>query len=188
MYNEEVPDISEELAKAPTVRIVEELDCFTPRRVIRIKYSGPDIRKIVGQATPILQKAMRVGGTHVFTDDYYIDTTDPNNINFHIFWHLDKSFDGKTSMWCSVKLKHGLLKPDGSGSVEINLFPKLRTNWNKRTLLQRNPIYNLLIKIYKYIYYDEQRRKYLKLCRDLGEEAVGDFKELVKLTKTYEYA
>jgi len=189
MYREkdEVPDISKELAKAPTVKIVEEVDCFTPRRVIRIKYSGPNIRKIVKQAPRILRQGMMISGTRIYIDEYYIDVTDPNNIRFHIFWHGIRAFHMRSNMWGWIRLKHGVLHPDGTGSVNIEFYSKVITTWSKKSILQRNPIYDLLMKIYKYVYYDNLRRKFIDQCREWEQDMIRRMKELLKLMKTAEY-
>jgi hypothetical protein len=185
MYKEdEIPNISKELAKAPVTTIIEENDCFAPRRVIRIEYSGPNIRQIVRRAPRILREGMMITGTRVYIDDYYVDVTDPNSITFHIFWHGERGFDDKSKMLGWVRLKHGVIRPDGSGSVRIEFYAKMITTWNRSSLLQRNPLYTLLMKIYNYIYYDEQRRKYLNQCKEYAEDMIRRMKEMLKLMET----
>lgn len=181
---DEIPDISDLVKKSTITKVIEDLDCFASRRVIVIEYSGPNIREIAKRAPKILQAGMLISGTHTYIDDYYVDVTDPNNIVFHIFWHGDKGFDEKSTMWGWIRLKHGVIHPDGTGSVRIEFYAKLRTKWDRSSILQRNPIYGLLIKIYKYIYYDEQRRKYLDQCTEYEQEMIRRTKEMLKLIET----
>jgi len=76
----DVPDISARIKKTPVTTIVEEMDCFAPRRFITINYSGPNVREIARKASRILRRGMMITGTNTFIDDYYVDVTDPNNI------------------------------------------------------------------------------------------------------------
>jgi len=187
MYVEDktgVPDISSTIRKTPITTIVEEMDCFTPRRYITIEYSGPNIREIARNSPRILKEGMMITGTNVFIDDYYVDVTDPNNIVFHIFWHGRRGFDNFSDMWGWIRLKHGVVHPDGTGSVRIEFYSKVVTRWNRKTILQRNPIYDLLMRIYRYIYYDEQRRKYVQQCKDYTEDMIKRMKKMLKLIET----
>jgi hypothetical protein len=181
----DVPDISSYIKKTPVTTIVEEMDCMTPRRFITIEYSGPNIREIARKSPRILKQGMMITGTNVFIDDYYVDVTDPNNIVFHIFWHGRRGFDGFSDMWGWIRLKHGVIHPDGSGKVRIEFYTKLVTRWNRSSILQRNPIYGLLMRLYRYIYYDDQRRKYLDQCKEFTEDMVKRMKKMLKLLETY---
>ena len=191
MYREDVegkvPDISKHLSKAPVTRIVEEIDCFSPRRNVTIGYKGPKIREIVKKTQTIITRGMDVNPLDTNLDEYYITVYDPNNIIFHIFWHGKRRFDQRTVMLGFIRLKQGNLKPDGSGSVEIEFFPKLITVWEKKTLLQRTPIYELLRKIYNYVYYDNRRRRYIELCKEYEEKMIRLMKQLIKLIESYKY-
>ena len=71
----DIPDISDEIRKHPVTTIIEELDCFAPRRVIRMEYSGPNIREVAKRAPRILREGMMITGTNTFIDDYYVDVT-----------------------------------------------------------------------------------------------------------------
>jgi len=186
MYREgeDIPDISGELAKHPVVKIIEDVDCFSPRRVVSIDYSGPNIRDIVRRAPRILRLGMMITGTRTYIDDYYVDVTDPNNIKFHIFWHGIRGFDDKSSMWGWVRLKQGSVKPDGTGFVRIEFYAKLITKWERDTFIKRTPFYDLLVRIYKYIYYDEQRRKFIEQCKEWEQDMVRRMKEFLKLMET----
>ncbi len=180
----EIPDIRPHIRKTPVTRIYEEADCFTPRRVVRMEYSGPNIREVARRAPRILREGMMITGTRTFIDDYFVDVTDPNNIVFHIFWHGFRSFDGRSTMWGWVRLKHGVIHPDGTGSVRIEFYAKLVTTWDRDSVLQRNPINSLLMRIYRYIYYDEQRRKFLDQCKEYEQDMVRRMKKMLKLAET----
>lgn len=188
MYREEeAPDISKTLSKAPVTRIVEDMDCFVPRRNVTIGYSGPNIREIVKKTQEIITRGMDVNPLDTNLDEYYLDVVDANNIGFHIFWHGKRPFDQRTNMLGFIRLKQGKLRPDGTGSVEIEFFPKLVTVWEKKTFIQRTPIYELLRKIYTYVYYDNRRRRYLELCREYEERMIRLMKQLIKLIESYKY-
>lgn len=189
MYREEEgpPDISKELAKSPIITIVEEYDCFVPRRVIRIGYSGPNIREIIRQAPRVIQRSLRISGTAVFIDEYYVDVTDPNRTSFHIFWHGEKRFDQRSKMFGFFRVKQGILHPDGTGSMNIEFFSKLVTKWEKKTFIQRTPIYTLFRKIYTYIYYDDARRNFIERCKFHEEDMIRRAKELLRLVETHPY-
>ena len=181
------PDISGELAKTHIRTIIEDLDCVVPRRVLYITYSGPNIKQIVSKGPDILKGAMMITGTRTYIDEYYVDRTDPNNVVFHIFWHGIRGFDHRTDMWGWVRIKHGVLRPDGSGSLRIEFYGKLVTAWEKRTFLQRTPFYELLRRIYTYIWYDNRRRKFLEQCKEYQQDMVRRAKELIKLMETAVY-
>jgi len=188
MYRDEgPPDISKELSKSPVTMIIEDMDCFSPRRTITVKYSGPNIRNIIKNAPGILQTSMRITGQRTFLDEYYADVTDPNKIIFHIFWHGKRDFDMRTYMFGFIRLKQGLVLPDGSGSVEIEFTPKVITEWNRESILQRNPIYTLLLKIYGYVFYDHRRRRYVEECKGYAEDMIRRMKDLLKLMESAEY-
>ena len=187
MYNEQAPDISEELAKTQVTRIVEEFDCNTPRRNITIEYSGPNIRKIVKKMPDVLKTGLRTSGTNVFLDQYYVTVMDPNITYFHIFWHGAKSFDSRTGMETHIKLKHGNVKADGTGSVIIEFYSKLVTKWDKKTLIQRSPFYSMLVKIYNYTFYDARRRALINTCQFFQEEIIRKTKDFLKLMETTPY-
>lgn len=180
----EIPDIRSHIRKTTVTKIYEEMDCFTPRRVIRMEYSGPNIREVARRAPRILREGMMITGTRTFIDDYFVDITDPNNIVFHIFWHGYRGFDGRSKMWGWVRLKHGVIHPDGTGSVRIEFYAKLVTTWDRSSILQRNPIYGLLMRIYRYIYYDEQRRKFLDQCKEYEQDMIRRMKKMLKLMET----
>jgi len=181
------PDISKELAKAKTTTIIEEFDCFTPRRVITIGYSGPNIRKVIREIPRMIQRGLRISGTNVFIDEYYVYAVDPNDIVFHIYYHGRKAFDQRSAMWGWVRIKHGRLFPDGTGSMKIEFYSKLITKWPKKTLIQRIPIYSLLTKIYTYIFYDARRRTLIDRCKFYEEDVIRRVKELLKLVETTPY-
>jgi len=189
MYQEDkktdIPDISSKIRKTPVTTIVEELDCFTPRRFITVEYSGPNIREIARKSPTILKQGMMITGTNVFIDDYYVDVTDPNNVVFHIFWHGFRGMDNKSAMWAWIRLKHGVIHPDGTGSVRIEFYSKVVTRWERGSILQRNPIYDIILRIYRYIYYDEQRRKYAEQCKEYTEDMIRRMKKMLKLMETY---
>jgi hypothetical protein len=179
-----VPDISDIIKKARVNTIIEDLDCFAPKRVVTMEYSGPNVRQIVKASPRILRAGMLISGTRTYIDDYYVDVTDPNNIVFHIFWHGIREIDVRSNMLGYIRLKHGVVHPDGTGSVRIEFYAKLLTTWERGSILQRNPIYALLLKIYKYVYYDEQRRKSIELCKQYEEEMIKRMKKLLKLMET----
>ena len=188
MYKDEgPPDISKELKKSPVTTIIEDMDCFSPRRTITVHFAGPDIRKIVQNVPKILQTSMRITGQRLFLDEYYVDLTDPNITSFHIFWHGKRDFDKRTYMFGFIRLKQGKIKPDGSGSVDIEFAPKVITEWDRNTIIQRNPIYTLLLKIYGYIFYDNIRRRYIEECKGYEEDAIRRMKDFLKLTESAEY-
>ena len=182
-----VPDIRKELSKSPVTTIIEDMDCFSPRRTITVKFTGPNIRNIIKNAPKILQTSMRTTGQRTFLDEYYVDLTDPNLTGFHIFWHAKREFDMRTYMYGFIRLKQGKIKPDGSGTVEIEFTPKVITEWEKNSILQRNPIYTLLLKIYGYIFYDNRRRRYVEQCKEYAEDMIRRVKDLLKLMESAEY-
>lgn len=185
--DEKIPDISKELATSPVTSVIEEMDCFSPRRTITIEYSGPNIKQVVKRAPGILKKGMMITGTRTYIDDYFIDTTDPNNVVFHIFWHGIRDFDERTKMWGWIRLKHGIIHPDGTGSVVIEFYSKVVTRWSRGSLLQRSPLYNLLIKVYNYIFYDERRRIFIQECKEYEQNMIDAMKNILKLLETAKY-
>ncbi|MDI6826423.1 MAG: hypothetical protein QMD36_04515 [Candidatus Aenigmarchaeota archaeon] len=188
MYRDEPPDISKEIAGAPVTKIVEEIDCFGPPRPrITLTYSGPNIRDIVKKTPTIIMRGMRVTGLMTFIDEYFCTVYDPNEIIFHIHWHGERPLDRRSKMYGWIRLKQGLIRPDGSGSVVIEFFAKVVTEWDRSTLLQRNPIYSLLLKIYTYVYYDEVRRRFVRQCREYGENMIKLMKEFLKIAETAKY-
>lgn len=190
MYKDEgPPDISKELAssEATITKIIEDMDCFAPRPRITINYSGPNIRGIVRKTPEILRDGMRITGLKVYIDEYYCTVTDPNEIYFHIHWHGVRDLDFRTKMFGWVRLKHGVVHPDGSGSVTIEFYAKVVTEWSKKTILQRNPLYTLLLKLYNYVYYDETRRKFVRQCKEYEEQMVTMMKSFLKMIETTKY-
>ena len=188
MYKEEdVPDISKEIANAPVTKIVEQIDCFSPRPRVIINYSGPKIRDIVKKAPGIIMRGMRITGLSTFIDEYFCSTYDPNEVYFHIHWHGERKLDFRSKMYGWIRLKGGIVHPDGSGSVQIEFFAKVTTEWDKSTILKRNPLYTLLLKIYNYGYYDEIRRGYVRQCKEFEENMIRMMKEFLKLEETVTY-
>ena len=188
MFREEdAPDISKKLKETPVTKFIEEIDCFAPRRKITIGYSGPNIREIVKKTQEIITKGMNVNPLATNLDQYYLYIVDPNDIGFHIFWHGTRAFDQRTKMLGFIWLKQGRMRPDGTGSVEIEFFPKLVTTWEKSTFIQKTPIYELFRKIYTYVYYDNRRRRYIELCKEFEEKMVRLMKEFIKLIESYKY-
>ena len=187
MYVEGAPDISKELAKSQITNIIEDIDCITPRRNIIIGYSGPNIKEIVRRAPQIIQKGLRVSGMSVYLDEYYLDVVNPNLIGFHIFWFGRRRLDQRTEIWCWIRLKQGKLKPDGTGSVVIEFFPKLITEWARKTFIQKTPIYTLFRKIYTYVFYDHRRRMFVEECKEYAQDMVKLMKELLKLIESARY-
>jgi hypothetical protein len=181
------PDISKELSGTVIKAIIEDVDCFAPRPRITLKYSGPNIRSIVRRTPEILRDGLRVTGLKTYIDDYFCDVTDPNNIGFHIHWHGERTLDFRSTIFAWIRLKHGLVRPDGSGTVIIELYSKVVTRWDKSTILTRNPIYTLLLKAYNYVYYDEVRRKFMRQCREYEEQMVKMMKDFLKLIETVKY-
>jgi hypothetical protein len=188
MFREEdVPDISKKLAETHVTSIVEEIDCFSPRRKIIIGYSGPNIKEIVKKAQGIITRGMDINPLDTNLDQYYLDVVDPNNIGFHIFWHGKRRLDQRTEMIGSLFLKQGKLRPDGTGSVVIEFFPKLVTTWDRSTFIKRTPLYELLRKIYTYVYYDNRRRRFIELCKEYEEKMIRLMKQLIKLIESAKY-
>jgi len=189
MYTEkdDVPDISEELAGATITKIIEDVDCFAPRPRITIDYKGPNIRGIVKKTPEIIRDSMRITGLKVYIDEYFCTVVDPNQIWFHIHWHGERPLDHRSKMMGWVRLKQGELYPDGSGSVKIEFYSKVVTEWDKKTILQRNPLYSLLLKVYNYVYYDEMRRKFVRQCKEYEEQMITMMKNFLKLTETVKY-
>ena len=167
------PDISKELAKPKITTFIEEFECFTPRRVITIGYSVPNIKEIIRRIPRMIQRGLRISGTNTFIDEYYVYNVDPNDISFHIYWHGKKTHDQRTSTWAWVRVKQGHLYPDGTGSMKIEFYAKLVTKWKKKTLIQRTPIYSILLKTYTYIFYDKRRRTLIERCKFYEEDIIS---------------
>lgn len=187
MYVEGAPDISAEIAKTPKFAIIEEDDCFAPRREVSISYTGANIRKIVKSIPKIITDSLRVTSTNVFLDEYYLDNTDPNAVQFHIFYHGFKNLDKRTKALLEIKIKDGLIKPDGSGSLTLEFKGTLKTTFERRTVLQRTPFYDMFFKMYSYLFYDEMRRQFLTRCKEFSENSMRKTKEILKLMETAVY-
>jgi len=185
--NQGPPDIDDEIASTPITKIIEDVDCFAPRPRITIDYNGPNIRTIVKKAPEILRDSMRITGLKTYIDQYFCTVIDPNQIWFHIHWHGERYFDHRSRMMGWLRLKQGEVHPDGSGKVKIEFYAKVVTEWKRNTILQRNPIYSLLLKIYTYVYYDEIRRKFVRQCKEYEEQMIKMMKDLLKLAETTKY-
>jgi hypothetical protein len=181
------PDISAEIAGATITKIYEDVDCFAPRPRITIDYTGPNIRAIVKKTPEILRDGMRITGLKTYIDEYFCTVTDPNEIYFHIHWHGERPLDFRSKMMGWIRLKHGVVKPDGSGSVKIEFYAKVVTEWDKTSIIRRNPLYSLLLKIYNYVYYDEIRRKFMRQCKEYEEQMITMMKNFLKIIETTKY-
>lgn len=178
------PDISAKLAASTKTAITEEVDCFSPHRTIEIEYSGPNIDKIIKSAPKWISRGLRVSSTNVFLDDYFWTNTDPNNITFHIFFRGKLPMDSKSAIFAQIRLRDGLIKPDGSGKVIIEFSAVLETKFERKSVIQRSGLYRSLLWTYNQIWYNERRRKFLDECKSHMDYMMLETKSLLKLMKT----
>lgn len=180
---EEHKKVQAAILGSPIKRIAYTDDCFVPYREVSINYSGPNIAKVVKAIPDIMAKTLQVSGTAIILNEYYWDHTDPNDKVFHIMYSGDKSVDARSRIIGEVMIKDGHLKPDGSGSMELQFTAKLTTTFERTTLFQRSSFYDMLVKIYTYSFYDNARRNFLAMCNDYMEVMMREIRAILNLMK-----
>jgi len=180
---EEHKKVQAAILDSPIKRITYTDDCFVPFREVSINYSGPNIAKVVRMVPTIMAKTLQVSGTKIVLDAYYWDHVDANDKVFHIMYNGEKTVDARSKIRGEVMIKDGHLKPDGSGSMELQFSAKLITNFERRTLFQRSSFYDMLVKIYTYSFYDNTRRNFLAMCNDYMEVMMRELRAALNLMK-----
>lgn len=138
-------------------------DCMPYRRVIELKYSGPEPYKISKAMWEDMKTFFQVSTSGVaFTHLYWDDSGDP--VTFFMRWWMKKKFSRMTRMELNAKSTGDKRKADNTGSFSLSMRSKLTTEYS--TWLP-GPLAKLMWEIYSYLFYNKARQMYIKQCQEL---------------------
>jgi hypothetical protein len=156
--------------------VIEE-SILAPREKIELEYKGPNPFQLYKKMSSVyLREKFEVGTTDVFERDFrWSADNDPHPFFIRVFVHRD--FDRFTEAYFEITFQ-GLQPsdPTKNGSVRISVGGNLRTQFKLDSAFQQTPFYRGLLWIYIKFFYNNVRRKYLKICQGLIDLLVKDIR------------
>ncbi len=152
-------------------KIFIEDSIMSPRAELTIEYSGHNPFLICLIARDLIRDILKVDGSKMREDDIRWDKSDPNSRWFYGVWRGQKEEDNWTMYWFRISAEGSYSIKDNTGSVFIQLRGHMYT-----TFEYSNPISLAFWQMFNYLFYWNQRRKYLEWSKDLMLE----FKEKIQ--------
>jgi len=156
--------------------VVEE-SILAPREKIEINYKGPNPFQLYKKVdSNYFQKTFEVGATDVAERDFrWSADSEPHPFFIRILVH--KGFDRFTEAYFEVTFQGTQPSdPAKDGEVSIRIGGNLRTKFELKSGFQQTPFYRSLLWIYIKLFYNNVRRKYLKICQEKINLLVKDMR------------
>ena len=135
---------------------------LSPREEMTIEFSGYNPFLICTIARNLLRDILKISGSGIREDDVRWDKSDPNKRWFYGVWRGTIEEDKWTFYWVRIAAEGSYNVKDRMGSVKIQLRGHMFTKVDFS-----NPISLSLWKLFNYVFYWKQRRKYLEWEKDI---------------------
>jgi hypothetical protein len=146
-------------------------DILAPESVKTLKFAGYYPSRFLKLIPGLIKEIFRLSSTKFFEDKIKWDkSTDP--IEFYGEWRGKDDQDKRTSVWIEVKVQGVQKENDKMGEVTIEISSTLDTKLPYSNFLEK-----ALVRTYSYLFYSEQRRKYVIKARRLLEILEGKLKK-----------
>jgi len=130
-------------------------DILAPRHVKTLKFSGFFPSRFLKLIPSLIKGVFRLSSTRFFEDKIKWDkSADP--IEFYGEWRGRDDKDERTSVWVKIKVQGVQKEKDKHGEITIEITSSLVTKLPYSNFLEK-----ALVRTYSYLFYSEQRRKYI---------------------------
>ncbi len=156
------------------------VECLAPSPYIIINYQGKKPFEVYKRVKDLLREVVQISSAWYFENEFRWDiTSDPRS--FHIRVGGRSKYDAHTYVWYEITLRGSqpsdINKP---GNLTIKIFSQLVTEYNLNTPFRRSTLYKLFLRIYNFLFYWRQRRKYVELCVRDTKRLEEAFRDLLK--------
>jgi len=146
-------------------------DILAPRHVKTLKFSGYHPSRFLKIVPDLMKEVFKLSSTKFFEDKIKWDkSADP--IEFYGEWRGRDDQDARTSVWIKIKVQGVQSEKDKKGEVTIQITSTLVTNLPYSNFLEK-----AIVRTYSYLFYSEQRRRYVIKARRLLEILEAEIKK-----------
>jgi hypothetical protein len=158
-----------------------EDDCLAPAGNIVVEFKGKNPFAVYKALKDVLKKVFGVGASALWERDFRWDiTSDPRP--FFVRYFVNKSIDMRSKVLAEIILEgEQPSDPEKEGKIKITLRGKLITEYERKTAIQNLPIYQGLLWIYNFFFYNKVRRNYLALCTDWLTKLEEEFRSILSM-------
>jgi hypothetical protein len=142
-------------------KITFEDDCLPGKIYLNLHYVGKNPFSVYDRIKGLMKFVWEVESKDWWERVFRYDKTDGS---FHTTMFIERALDTVSTLTIEIQMQ-GVEPLDGSeGWVDINFGGVIKTTFGGSSVLadMNNPMYRLMVRLYRLWFYDEQRRFYLK--------------------------
>jgi len=159
----------------PKLLIID--DILAPEESIVINYKGDNPIQVVHKISGWLKSVFMVETKDVYERQFKISKLGDVRDFFNL-WHVEKSKDKWSKIFCKVVIDGKQSWSTKKGSVRIEITAWLQTSYNYSNFIQRS-----FWLLYNRIFYYKMRRKYIQEGRTLVETLKDEIYKALKIPK-----
>jgi len=150
-------------------------DIFAPGHEKIIEYSGHHPSRLFKVIPPLIKNIFEITTSHFFEDKIKWDKS-AEPIEFFGQWRGEDGKDGRTSVWVIVKVQGTQSSKEKMGNAIITIRGILQTKFPYTNVIDKS-----LVKTYSYLFYDKQRRYYIKEAKERFEVLENEIKKELEI-------
>jgi len=157
---------------------------FEPVKQIKFSFSGKRPDLFYKKVQELLRVIFNVPEGYIQEKEYRWEKRKDAEV-FEIGWEITKIFDVYSYLGIELDLK-GAVDPEGFGSANIVIKPRLITEYPQDTVWQQSIFYEMLRRFWHRMYYHKKRMTYLYWCKEATldfERKLKDFSEELRAMK-----
>jgi len=145
-------------------------DVYTPETTKTVSFQGYHPSRLLSAMPNLLMDVFKLESAGIYEDQFkWDDSVDPDS--FYVIWRGLKGFDKFSKFVFSVVIMGTQNKKDKMGSANVTMRAEIKT-----TMGQKTPLHWIANRVYMSKFYNDFRRKYVKMAK----EEVTQFEEEVK--------
>jgi hypothetical protein len=135
--------------------IVLRDDLLTPAHKKTLEFSGLHPSRLIRELPEIIKDILKIESADFFEDEFKWDVSgDP--IEFYVVWRARQpDLDKWSTIWLKFTLHGFQNKKDKIGKAKLTITGYLETKFPYNNFLHKS-----LLRLYNYMFYTQQRRKY----------------------------
>lgn len=146
---------------------------FEPVKEIRISFTGKNPEKFYKKINELLRTVFNVPDAYIQEKDYNWESLQGSE-KFKVSWEVNKVLD--VFSYITMEIDMTGFSANGEGKIDINLKPRLITEYPQDTIWQQNIIYEMMRRFWHRMFYHQKRMEYL----NHGKELVTTFESSLK--------
>lgn len=151
------------MAKPTKIRdLIYTDNVLRPAEALTLKFKGPDVVKIFGMAKPVLMTLLEIDSPKFYEDMVMWDVSSGS---FRGLWKGVKPYDRWTKLFYVLNCFGKYNSKTKQGDITIKLRPYLYTR-----VEYANEFQKALWWVYSFLFYNAQRRQYLRRSLDFHKQ------------------